>query len=190
MPNTSMPLRQVGLAGNIGAGGDQRLVQHLDELIGHVGARLAQRQASGIAGDLQGNLGGRRHDDGERTGPEAARQDGRSGCSTRRPAPPPSCVPQTRMGRERCGSRPLAWNTWVTARRLNGSATSVYSASVGMATTLAAAHGGGGPLQRFRLGLLRIDLDQVGCHVIGLSSARSDGLGHVQRHLIAAKRRA
>ena len=28
----------------------------------------------------------------------------------------------------------------------------------------AAAHGGGGTLQRFRLGLLGIDLDQVGCH--------------------------
>ncbi len=70
------------------------------------------------------------------------------------------------MGSERCGSRPLASKTCVTARRLNGSATSVYSASVGMATTLAAAHGGGGALQRFRLGLFGVDLDQVGCHVI------------------------
>ena len=39
-------------------------------------------------------------------------------------------------GSDRCDSRPLALNTPVTARKLYGSATSEYSASVGIATTL------------------------------------------------------
>src|ERR1035441_10342542 len=38
-------------------------------------ARMAERQASGIAGDLERDLGGGGDDDGERAGPETARQD-------------------------------------------------------------------------------------------------------------------
>ena len=53
----------------------------------------------------------------------------------------------------------------------------------------AAAHGGGGAFQHFRLRLFGVDFDQVGSHTVRVSlSARANGLGHVQRHLIAAER--
>jgi hypothetical protein len=34
---------------------------------------------------------------------------------------------------------------------------------------LAAAHGGGGAFQHFGLWLVRVDLDQVGCHTLAIS---------------------
>src|ERR1022692_909274 len=42
-----------GMAGNIRAGGNQRLVEQSDQPGGHFGARMAQRKASRIAGDLR-----------------------------------------------------------------------------------------------------------------------------------------
>src|ERR1017187_1151376 len=63
-----------GMAGNISAGGDERLVYHFDELVGDYGARAAQRQAASVASHLQRDFRRCLHDDRERPGPEAPRQ--------------------------------------------------------------------------------------------------------------------
>src|ERR1035441_184152 len=79
LPVTLRGILAGGIAGDIGAGGNQRLIEQGDEPGGHFGARMAERQACGIAGDLEGDLGGGGDDDGERAGPETARQDEEAG---------------------------------------------------------------------------------------------------------------
>src|SRR5436190_4245725 len=87
------------------------------------------------------------------------------------------------MGNERCGSRPFALNTCTTARRLNGSATSVYSASVGMATTRPRRSAAAARLRAAMSG----STGSISTRSVAMISARPDGIGHVERHLVAAE---
>src|SRR5690348_8265873 len=95
----------------------------------------------------------------------------------------------TSNGSERCVSRPLARKTPATAPRLNGSATSVYKASVGTATTL----------PRRTAAAARSSTSGWGSS--GLTSTKSvamnslfstgpDGLGNFDGQLVAAEWRA
>ena len=61
-----------GVSGDIGAGGDEGLVETGDELVGHEGAGLANGEASGVAGGAERDGGRGGQDDGQRAGPEAA----------------------------------------------------------------------------------------------------------------------
>ena len=70
------------------------------------------------------------------------------------------------MGSERCGSRPLALENLGDGAQVERVGHQGVERVGGDRHHLAAAHGGGGPLQHFRLGLFRVDLDQIGCHFV------------------------
>src|SRR5690349_1130441 len=57
------------MTGNIGAGGNQRLIEERHELRYDYGRRLAQGQSPRVTGDLERDLGRGRNNDGQRTGP-------------------------------------------------------------------------------------------------------------------------
>ena len=64
-----------GLSGNIGAGGDQRLIQPVQQRLRHARARLPNGQPSGVASHFERHFCRRRNDHGQRPGPEVARQN-------------------------------------------------------------------------------------------------------------------
>ena len=183
-----MPLRQVGRPEMLALVEISGWFNSCDQLVGDLGARLAQRQAAGIAGHLERHFGRSGHDDGERSRPEAPRQN-------------EEAVAQ--LGGQFLGHDEVADQNGQRAVRFAalGLEDLGHGAQVervghqrverigGDGHHFAAAHGGGGALQHFRLRLFGIDFDQVGCHFVAIS-ARADGLGHVERHLVAAERRA
>ncbi len=69
-----MPLAHVGLPEMLALVAMSGWPVSATSWLGDCRARLPQRQAAGVAGNLQRHPGRRRHDDGERAGPEAARQ--------------------------------------------------------------------------------------------------------------------
>src|SRR6185437_996401 len=61
-----------GLTGNVRAGGNHRLVQHLNQLLRDHASGLPQRQAPGVAGYLEGHARRSGYDHRQRSRPEAA----------------------------------------------------------------------------------------------------------------------
>src|SRR5579862_1619423 len=97
----------------------------------------------------------------------------------------------TRSGSDRCDSLPLARKTPVTAPKLNGSAISVYNASVGTATTLprrTAAAARSSTSVWGSSGL--ISTKSVAMSSDSSLSTRAYGFGNFHRQLITAERRA
>src|ERR1017187_4752121 len=94
---------------------------------------------------------------------------------------------RTRMGSERCSSRPFALKACVTARRLKGSATSVYSASLGMATTLPRRTAAAACSRTSGWGSSGL-ISTRSVAIFDAISARADSLRDVQGHLVAAER--
>ena len=153
------------MAGDVGAGGDQRLVQHVDQRVGDLRPRLAQRQAAGVAGDLQRHLGRRRHDDGQRTGPEAPRQQIEAVVQLAGQFLGHQHVAQSAGAASGAARGPWRRNTCGHRVQVERVGHQRVQRVGGDGDHFAAAHGGGGALQHFGLRFFGVDLDQVGCHV-------------------------
>ena len=72
--------------------------------------------------------------------------------------------PAISMGRERCGFAALGRENLADGAQVERVGHQRVQGVGGDSHHLAAADGGGGALQHFRLRPFRIDLDQVGCH--------------------------